>query len=403
MPVFVVEAKDGPSRRVTREIIADSRSGAVAQIEAMGLHPIAVKEATSSTKQQQRGSTRRRISFGDITLLTNQLGSMLRGGVPMLRALRLVSEQATKPAVSALTSQLEQRVRDGAMLSEALAEHPACFQNIYISMVRAGEVSGTLDTVLVGLAEERTRQLETRRQLQGAMIYPALVLAAGILTVLVMLGFLMPRVMRLFDSIEDLPTPTLILLRTSDMLQHNWHWLLLGTALALAIFIRLFRQGPGRRALDRALLSLPLIGRILVQANLAQCCHVLGLLLHGGIAIDRSLKLSADVLRNVALKEEFDALTEATVVQGDPLSVGFRNSSLIPPFVANMVAVGEENGNMEEALEEVSGFYDREVLRFSRLCSTLVEPILLLVVGSIVGFIVFAMLLPIFQVGGGMR
>jgi type II secretory pathway component PulF len=167
--------------------------------------------------------------------------------------------------------------------------------------------------------------------------------------------------------------------------------------------VRLFRRGPGRKAFDRALLTLPIIGKILVQADLSQCCHVLGLLLRGGISIERALSLSGAVLRNVALRGEFEALTESTIVQGEPLSFGFRQASLVPAFVANMVAVGEENGNMEGALDEVSNFYDREVLRFSRLCSTLVEPVLLLIVGTIVGFIVFAMLLPIFQVGGGMR
>ncbi len=403
MPLYVVKAKDGPSRRVTREVMADSRSAAAQAVEAMGLHPFEVSERSGRGQRTKVRRFRRRISFGDVTLLTNQLGSMLRGGVPMLRALRLVSEQASKPAVGALTSGVERLVRDGAMLSEALGEHPANFSDLYISMVRAGEASGTLDEVLIGLAEERTRQLEARRQLQGAMVYPALVLGAGVVTVFVMLTFLMPRVMRLFDSVDDLPRPTRVLLAISEGLSHNWHWLLLGLALVLSIFVRLFRRGPGRKALDRGMLRLPVLGRVLVQADLAQCCHVLGLLLHGGISIERSLKLSTAVLRNVALRSEFEVLAESTVVQGEPLSVGFRAASLVPSFVANMVAVGEENGDMEGALEEVSNFYDREVLRFSRLCSTLVEPVLLLVVGTIVGFIVFAMLLPIFQVGGGVR
>jgi type II secretory pathway component PulF len=403
MPLYVVEAKDGPTKRVTREVIAENRSGAITQVEAIGLHPMAVREATGTTGTGKTAKLRSRIRFGDVTLLTSQLGSMLHGGVPMLRALHLVSEQASKPSIAHITNRLEQRVRDGAMLSEAMAELPKCFPEIYISMVRAGEASGTLDTILINLAEERTRQLESRRQLQGAMIYPALVLAAGVATVLVMLGFLMPRVMRLFESMDDLPKPTYILIRTSELLQGNWHWLVLWAVLGVAIFVRLFRRGPGRHALDRGLLNLPIIGKMLVQSNLAQCCHVLALLLKSGIAIERALALSSATVRNVALRDELESLTEATVTQGEPLSFGFRQASLIPAFVANMVAVGEENGNMEGALEEVSAFYDREVLRFSRICSTLVEPVLLLVVGSIVGFIVFAMLLPIFQVGSGMR
>ncbi len=225
----------------------------------------------------------------------------------------------------------------------------------------------------------------------------------GVVTVLVLLIFFMPRVMALFDQYDKLPLPTRMLLGTSDFLSAHWHWLALGFGLVLVVFQRLAAMDRGRLLVDSLKLRLPLLGRFLRDVELARFARVFALLIDAGIPIDTVLQLSAKSVHNAVLRRELDGVRQRTVQQGMPLSAGLKASAFFPSFVGNMLAVGEETGRIDDSLNEVAQFYERSVQRQSRMAVSLLEPVLLLVVGCIVGFIVFAMLMPIFEMGVQMR
>jgi len=399
---YVYKAKDGPGRTVEGEIEAESRLAAAARIDAMGLSPVLIRE------KDAEGESGRDL-FGwfirgrDITIFTRQLASLLRAGVPILKGLLTIGEQTERRAMRRVVLDLEATIRGGSMLSEALARHPRQFDELYVNMVRSGESGGILDAILARLTEMRETEEELRRKVQSSMAYPVLILVSGLGTILVMLTFFLPRVAELFDGFGELPLPTRFILATSAFLKDSWHWLAIGTALVVVVWNRLAALDKGRTLADRVRLGVPILGRFIRLADTARFARTLGLLLQSGIPIDRALTLSGKTLRNRIIRDEIEAIRVTTVKQGLPVSEGLRRSRLFPRFVAHMAAVGEESGRLDESLAEVATYYEKEVDHYSRLMTSLIEPVLILVVGLMVGVIVAAMLLPIFKLSTVMR
>jgi type II secretory pathway component PulF len=257
-----------------------------------------------------------------------------------------------------------------------------------------------LDDILVRLAQARENEEDIRRKVGAAMAYPTLVVLVGVATVFIMLTFFLPRIAELFQRMEQtLPLPTRILLGLSDFLSRRWFWIVAPVVLVLAVLRRVTAGGAGRLLRDRVKLSLPGLRRFILQADIARFTRTFGVLLESGIPIDRALDLSGGALENEVLRREIVRLREETVERGASFSEGLKRAPHFPPFVANAAAVGEEGGRLAEALREVAEFYAGEVERGTRTVTTLIEPLLILVVGGVVGFIVFAMLLPIFEIG----
>jgi len=400
MPVYVYKAKEGPGRTVQRELSAESEAAAVARIEAQGMIPVWVRpkgHGHAAVLPTQRG-----ISRSDITIFTRQLAGMVRAGVPILRALNTIAEQTENPRLQAVVGDFEASIRDGSMLSERMRRYRKLFPELYVNMVEAGEAGGVLDTMLFRLAEARETEAENRRKVQAAMAYPVLVAVTGAVTVFVLLSFFMPRVMAMFEGQQSLPLPTRILLAVSGFFSQNWYWIIFGLVFVWALFMRLVALDRGRQMADRLKLQIPLFGKFLRDVDLARFARTFALLIDTGVSIEQVLKLSGNAIHNEVLKDELARVRESTVRQGVPLSQGIKASEWFPPFVGNMLAVGEETGRIDESLNEVAAFYESGIERQSRIITSLVEPVLLLIVGSIVGFIVFAMLLPIFNIGAGL-
>ena len=238
-----------------------------------------------------------------------------------------------------------------------------------------------------------------RRKVQSAMAYPLLVVIMGVVTVFVLLSFFLPRVTGLFQDYEKLPLPTRILMEISDGFHSHWYWIVLGVMLVAAVFRRLSALEKGKTFVDGIKLHMPLVGKFTRESDIARFARTLALLLDAGISIDRALPLSANTLRNAVLKDEIEKVLQGTVRQGMSLSAGLRKTRFFPVFVANMTAVGEEAGRLEDSLNEIASFYEKEVDQQARLVASMLEPLLILVVGAVVGFIVAAMLLPVFELG----
>jgi type II secretory pathway component PulF len=403
VPTFAYKAKHGPDKTVDGEVQSENRAAAVARLERMGYSPLWIEEVAGS----QRGtpSTRgHKIKTRDITVFTRQLGGLLRAGVPILRALTTIQQQTENAALRGVVMEISGSVRDGRTFSESLSRYPALFSDLYVNMVRSGESAGMVDEILMRLAEARESDDEIRSRVIAAIAYPALVLSVGVLSVFVILTFFLPRIMHLFEgSTVVLPWPTRIVMAVSSVCSNYWGGLVALVGVSLLLLGRYFKTEAGRMALDGMLLKLPVIGAFAQDTDIVRFARTLALLVKAGISVDRALALSGNTLVNGRLRAAVLAAANETVHQGATVAAGFKRRSEIPGFVTNMVAVGEESGRLDEALMEVAAFYQRELDRDLRQVTTLLEPALILLVGVVVGFIIFAMLLPIFQIGQAVR
>ena len=403
MPTFAYKAKQGPDKTVEGEIAAENRSAAVARLERMGCSPLSLEEV-AGTRRAVSGSRLRKIKERDITVFTRQLAGLLRAGVPILRALTTIQQQTENASLQALIMEITGAVRDGRAFSESLARYPALFTDLYINMARSGESAGMLDEILMRLAEARENDDELRSRVLAAIAYPALVLSVGALSIFVILTFFLPRIMHLFEGTAVvLPFPTRMVLAVSSVFSHYWGILVIVAGIAVLLVRRYFKTETGRMALDGALLRMPVIGAFARDTDIVRFARTLALLVKAGILVDRALTLSGNTLMNRRLRAAVLAAADETVRQGATVATGFKRRPEIPEFVTNMVAVGEESGHLDEALLEVASFYQRELDRDLRQVTTLLEPVLILLVGIVVGFIIFAMLLPIFQIGQAVR
>ncbi len=403
MAVFTYKAKEGPTKTVEGELHAESSPDALAALDRMGLSPVWVREkAEQLDGKQARKFDLRPIRPRDITILTRQLASLIRSGVPILRGLRTIADQTESQRLRRVVSDMEATVRDGSMLSVAMSRYPALFSALYVDMVRAGESGGILDESLTRLADAREKEEDFRRKVHSAMAYPCLVLAVGVLTIFILLSFFLPKVVALFDTYESLPLPTQILIAVSDFFDQYWYWVVLIFLLLAAVFKRLTTLERGRLLIDGMILKIPLVNRFVQQAEIARFSRTLALLLEAGLPIDKSLDLSGKTLQNSVMRNEISDVARRTVQRGESLTVGLKATEHFPAFVSNMTAVGEEVGTLETSLNEIATFYEKEVDQQSRLITSLIEPLLILGVGGVVGFIVAAMLLPIFELGTGL-
>ena len=403
MPTFAYRAKKGPDQAVDGQLVAENQQAAVARLESQGLSPVWVRE---SPDRPAGASWRRRrsVSARDVTVFTRQMSGLLKSGVPILKALATISDQTENEIFRAVVSRILHDVRDGSRVSDAMARHRACFPQVYVNMVKAGESAGMLDEVLMRVAEAREAEDELRGRVIAAMAYPGLVLSVGAVSVFVILAFFLPRIMHLFEgTMGVLPLPTRIVLGLSDALARCWVWMIVGGGLAGLAFRRYLATGAGRLACDRLVLRLPVIGRFMRDTDIVRFSRTLALLVRAGIPIERAIDLSGNTLVNRRLRAAVLNVGQATVRTGASLATGFSREPAIPPFLTNMIAVGEEGGRLDEALLEAAAFYQRELDRGLRLVTTLIEPALILLVGAVVGFIIFAMLLPIFQIGQNLK
>ena len=375
---------------------ADSEKAALTAIESLGYVPVHLAEVKTDEDKivhKRRG----KIRHSDITFFTFQLATLLKSGVPILKALQTTGEQTESAFLAEIIKNVEQSVRDGNMLSDAIAEYPDVFSPIYVSMVRAGEAGGTLDEVLFRLAFAREKDEELRGMVQSALAYPLLVLSAGIVTVFILFSFFLPRIASLFSNFTDIPFVTRLLLNIANFFSRTWHWIILIGVLIALIVKRLITYEKGKYIFESFKLQLPVLGKFVWYSEIIRFVRTLALSLESGIPMEKALKLAGDVLGISTLKKEIQRISLNTVSEGRPLSYGLKESNFFPPLVANMIAVGEESGHLERLLVEVAEYYEKRLEQQTRIVSSLLEPLLILIVGAVVSFIVAAMLMPLFK------
>jgi type II secretory pathway component PulF len=410
MPTFIYKAKRGPEKVETGEVVAVSLDDAVIQLEGMGLSPVTIVEKTGggSMKQERHSSpatsfphpSSLRVRTKDVDTFTWQLASLVKASVPILRALSLISQQTGNKSMKLVVDDLHARVKDGKTLSEGMRQYPHLFSNLYLSMITSGEQGGVLHEVLYRIAEYREKEQAVARKIQAALAYPAVMAFVGVGTVFVMLTVFMPKFISIFANMkQSLPVPTQILINMSRFLSENGTGFLIAIAFVIVIFGRVRPSSKKKLLLDLIKLYIPFVREFVRHAEIAKFTRTLGLLLKNGLSVYESLDLATDTLDNDALRGQLKRAGKEIVQQGSTLSSSLMKVKVFPNFAVNMIAVGEEGGRLEESLSGIAGAYEKEVEQAINVMTSLLEPLLILVIGGIVGFIVFAMLLPIFDIG----
>jgi type II secretory pathway component PulF len=335
--------------------------------------------------------TRERMMF------TEQLALLLDTGVSLHAALQGLQAQAGDPARAVLLGALAQDLLEGKSLSVALAQHPAMFPAVYVNLVAAGERGGFLPQVLQQLVDMDEKAERLRSTLASALSYPAFLVFFSLATIVFVLVGVFPKFAEMFEQIRpQLPWTTLVLMALSDLLRLHWHWVLAAAAALLAAGVRWWQQPHARSVLDRWKLQLPGLSDLFAQVYLSQTLRVLGLSLANGVPLVDALRACQDVVRNVVFSR-FIAGLRQQVTEGEGLAQGFRASPFVPPLVQQMVTTGEETGNLAKVMSRIADHYDRELSRRIALFARLAEPVMLLVMGTLVGLIVASLILPIFK------
>mgnify|MGYP001588852509 CR=1 FL=1 len=433
MPTFIYKAKRGPENLETGEVAAVHLDEAVTKLEAMGLSPITIVEKepiVAKPVQPAEGEARHwrpaasppdapahpglqshllnvRPAFGgarvrtkDIDTFTWQLASLVKASVPMLRALSLISQQTDNKALRGIVDDLHDQVKDGKTLSEGMRKYPHLFNNLYLSMIKSGEQGGVLHEVLYRITEYREKEQVVLRKIQAALAYPAVMVVVGIGTVFIMLTVFMPKFIGIFATMkQSLPVPTMILIGASQFLAKNWIGFLIAIAFVVVIFGRVKPSSRKKFMFDMIKLHIPFIREFIRNAEIAKFARTLGILLKNGLSVYDSLALATDTLDNDALRTQLRRAGQDIVQQGATLSSSLAKIKVFPNFAVNMIAVGEESGKLEESLSGIASSYEKEVEQAIGVMTSLLEPLLILVIGGVIGFIVFALLLPIFNIG----
>lgn len=398
MPTFSYRARNSTGAAVAGSLVAESVHAATRMLDERELLPIQIDEVKTTNRSALTGRSRR-ISQAKVGMLYEQLADLLKAGVPVLRALAVLSKQGASPALVQVLREVHDDIAGGDTLAGAMEKHPLAFAPLHVSMVRAGEKGGFLEDVLSRLSEFIARQDSLKNKVVGAMIYPCVLLAGGLAAVTFLMMFVVPKLRPMLTQ-RTLPAPTLIVFGVSDMLGEHYVQLLAVVAILVITIGAFLRSDAGKRLKATAQLKLPIIGPIFTMVALCRFCRIFGTLLANGIPILTALRTARESAGNPILSDAIDKAADS-VAGGEALSKPLAESRLFPPAMIDMIAVSEESNTMEKVLVEMANTQEERTARQIDLAVRMIEPLMLLLLGLMVMFIAVALLLPILRLSAG--
>jgi type IV pilus assembly protein PilC len=339
------------------------------------------------------------VGEADKIRLTRNLSAMLIAGLSLIRALNVIERQSKNSKLKLVLKEMQQNIQQGSDLNSAMARHPKVFDSLMTAMVKAGEESGSLSESLRIISDQTERSYELKKKIRGAMIYPSVILTVLLGIGVLMMMFIVPTIAGTFEDLGvELPMSTQIILKISYLLTHYTIPMLLGGTLFVTLLVMVSKTAQGKRFFETIFLHIPVIGELVKETNSARTGRTLSSLLSSGVNVVQGLEITEEVLQNTYYKEVVNAVKKR-VQKGSPMAEVFiENEKLYPPLVGELVAVGEETGNLPTMLQEIAGYYEKEVDQKTKNMSTIIEPLLMLVVGGAVGYFAVAMLQPIYSV-----
>lgn len=418
MPVFEYRALDSAGKQVKGILEADSPKALRAQLRREGKFLTDVigqaeggragvskgAAAALASREVDLGKLARgRITTDDIAITTRQLATLLGAGVTLVESLTALVDQVEKERFKRLLSDVKQRVNEGSSLADALAHHQKVFGSLYVNMIRAGESSGALDAVLVRLADFTESQARLRQKITGTMMYPAIMMLVGGGILVLLMTIVVPKVTKIFETMKvTLPLTTRILIGASNFVQ-SW-WFIIFPALALAIFgtVAYFRSPKGKPKWDRLALKAPIFGSLVRLMAISRFARTLATLLKSGVPLLKAMDIVKAIITNSVLADVIDKARES-IKEGESIAAPLKRSGEFPPLVYHMIAIGERSGQLEDMLLNVANSYENQVeVRIGGLTS-LLEPIMIVMMGVVIAFVAFSILMPILQVNSAIH
>lgn len=409
MPTFIYKGQDNEGKPIISTVTADDRFGVYAIARNSG-HTVSsiVEETTSGFKKwlnvERLNYLINRISSDELIMTTRNLGSMLTAGLTLSRAISVIERQSNNPKLKGVVKRIIERINQGDQFNESLKEFPKVFSNLYVAMVRSGEESGNLAESLKTLAVQMERSNNLKKKIKGAMIYPSIVIIVMVVIGILMMIYVMPQITGVFEGMDkDLPTTTKVLIATSDFLVEYTLLTIISLVGLVAGFIYFLHTKWGIIASSWLIVRLPVIGTLAKETNSARTARTLSSLLNSGVDMIQAVEIAEEVVQNVYYKEILRNAIKR-VEKGTALSEAFiERKDLYPILVGEMILVGEETGQIAGMLGELAIFYENEVERKTKDLSTIIEPLLMVVIGTAVGFFALALIAPIYSISDGLK
>ena len=411
MPSFKFEAMDTGGAEVKDEIEATNEEEAQQKIKQMGYFVTKLTKiggaGAKGKKKKKTGKSRKTFTIGGVSnkmlcTFTRQFSTLQDAGLPLLRSLRILERQMKPSVLKNSLIDVVEDVESGSSLSEAMGKHPRCFDRLYVNMVKAGEAGGALEIILQRLAEFKEKAQTLKRKIIGAMVYPAVVIMVAVSILTFIMVAIVPKFKKIFDDFGmKLPYATQTLIDASIWFEQYW-WCLPLFPMAVYFLIKLIRLNKsGNYALDRAVLWIPVVGQLVNKTIVARTTRTLGTLVASGVPILEALAIVRETANNVVFERMFQRVYES-IREGDTINEPLRESRLVDDMVVNMVEVGEETGDLDNMLYKVADFYDEEVDTLVKSLISLLEPIMIVVLGLIIGGIVISLFLPLIKLLEGL-
>lgn len=399
MPAFAYSAINAQGSVITGEIQAADASAARDALRGSGLLAQRLEEQGGAQAGRSNVLGRgKKVKAKSLQIFSRQFATMIEAGLSVVTALVILEQQTDDQALALVIDDVREKVESGALLSEAMASHPNVFSRLYIAMVEAGEAAGVLDVVLDRVATQIEKEQKIKRRVKGAMIYPTVVLAFATLVLIGMLMFLVPVFVKIFDTLGgELPVLTQWVVKASDLLRDRWYIVFPLIGLAIFSFLRWKKTEAGRQAWDRFKLRIPMqIGTVVRKVAMARWSRTLSTLIASGVDIIKALDITAQTSGNWVV-EEATGEVRVRVQEGATIAQPLIEMPIFPPMVSQMVKIGEETGELEKMLGKVADFYEEEVDASIQALTSIIEPIMMIGVGVMVGIIIIAMYLPMFR------
>ena len=395
MTVYKYKAIDEKGKSLKGIVDAESPRAATDKLKREGIY-------LSSLEELKRGKARgylpfRGVSLSELSVTTRQFSTLISAGLPLEASLNALTEQSEDQRLSQVLAQVRDRINEGSSLTNSLKEHSKIFSDLYINVVRAGEASGSLDIVLNRLADFLEKQAALRSRVRSALIYPIFMFFIGSGVLIFMMTYVIPRIAKIFEeSKRALPIITLVMISVSSFISQYFIVLLI-IFVGVAFMINRFRRTQrGKEFFDRFLLRVPIFGKVAKLVAISRFTRTLGTLIGSGIPLLEALEIGEAVVGNSVYVNALKGVRE-NVREGTSLATPLKDSGVFPPLVTRMISVGEQTGEMEDMLVKISDIYDQQVETYVSTLTSLLEPVMILVIGVVIGFIVFAILLPIFD------
>jgi type IV pilus assembly protein PilC len=397
---YTYKVRDRSGRLLQGQLDADGPELVATKLRSMGYTPVAIdRQGGGAMKKELKvPGLGGKVGLGEVAVFSRQFATMINAGLSLIRALHILGEQTESKMLAGIVTDVRLDVEKGASLSQALARHPKAFNRLFVAMVKAGEVGGVLDTTLMQLAGIIEKQVELKRKIKSAMTYPVAVLALVLLIVTAMLLFIVPTFESLYADLGGtLPLPTRLLLGISGLVSSYAPFIFVGEVVFVVAFKRWIASESGRARWDAFKLKVPIFGKLVHKTAITRFSRTFAVLLRSGVPILEALEITSETVNNTVVAAAVKDVQRA-VKQGESVAGPLARHEVFPPMVVQMLAVGEETGNVDEMLEKVADFYDAEIEAIVDALTSLLEPLLIVVMGGAVGGMVVALYMPMFQI-----